>query len=232
MYELNNLDIVILFVVAISALIALNRGLIKEVLSIVGWILATMSIIYLLPVCLPFTKNFISSGIFAGVLTALCIFIIFFIIWIYSTSAVIGKIRTSKLNGLDRLLGLFFGIMRAFLLVVLFNIMVNWIIPEDKQSAILTESKYFKLAGSFAKPIEDLIPEETIKLIKERTTNLDNKKDEKSNNKRDETLELFEKLTQPKIRKATDESTKDQESVQGYKEAEREDLERLIDSVN
>ncbi len=232
MYELNNLDIIILFIVAISSLIALNRGLIKEVLSIVGWILATMSIIYLLPICLPFTKKFVSSGIGAGILTALCIFILFFIIWIYSTSAVIGKIRTSKLNGLDRLLGLFFGVMRAFLLIVLFNIMVNWIIPEDKQSEILTESKYFKLAGSFAKPIEDLIPEETIKLIKERTTNVDNKKDEKNNYKRDETLELFEKLAQPKIRKSTNETIKAQESVHGYKESEREDLERLINSVN
>ena len=133
---------------------------------------------------------------------------------------------------LDRLRGLFFGVMRAFLLIVLFNIMVNWIIPEDKQSEILTESKYFKLAGSFAKPIEDLIPEETIKLIKERTTNVDNKKDEKNNYKRDETLELFEKLAQPKIRKSTNETIKAQESVHGYKESEREDLERLINSVN
>ncbi|MBE6443993.1 MAG: CvpA family protein [Alphaproteobacteria bacterium] len=231
MYELNNLDIIILFVIAISSLIALNRGLIKEVLSIVGWVLATMSIIYLLPICLPFTKKFVSSGIVAGILTALCIFILFFIIWIYSTSAVIGKIRTSKLNGLDRLLGLFFGIMRAFLLVVLFNIMVNWIIPEDKQSEILTESKYFKLAGSFAKPIEDLIPEETIKLIKERTTNIDNGDKELSEEKNDETIELFEKLAQPKIKKTIQKSGEKEENIQGYKESERENLNRLIDTV-
>ena len=96
MYQLNNLDVVILIVVAVSALIALSRGLIKEVLSIVGWILATMAIIYLLPVCLPFTKKFISSGLLAGILTALSIFVIFFVFWIYSTSQIIGKIRTSK----------------------------------------------------------------------------------------------------------------------------------------
>ena len=34
MYNLNNLDFVILAIVLVSALIALNRGLIKEVLSI------------------------------------------------------------------------------------------------------------------------------------------------------------------------------------------------------
>ena len=34
---LNNLDIIILIILGLSALIALSRGLIKEVLSIIGW---------------------------------------------------------------------------------------------------------------------------------------------------------------------------------------------------
>lgn len=232
MYEMNNLDVVILIVVIISALIALNRGLIKEVLSIVGWVLATMAIIYLLPVCLPFAKKFIANGILAGVVTSLAIFVLFFIIWIYSTSAVVGKIRTSKLNGLDRFLGLFFGIIRAFLLVILFNIMVGWIIPEDKQSEVLTESKYYKIAGSFAKPLEDLIPQETMDLIKSKTKILDEEDSSEEKSKEDETLELFEKLAQPRIKKAIKEETlKIKEDIKGYKESERNDLDRLIDSV-
>ena len=168
MTNLNNLDVIILIIIGISALIALSRGLVKEVLSIVGWVLATLSIIYLLPVLMPFAKMYISSGILAGVVTSLIILILFFIGWILLTDKLIGKIRTSKLNGLDRMLGLFFGVVRAFLLVVLFYILVSWMIPADKQSEVLTESKYFQTAGSFAKPLEDLIPEETLELIKEK----------------------------------------------------------------
>ena len=41
---LNNLDIIILIILGLSALIALSRGLIKEVLSIIGWVLAPLSI--------------------------------------------------------------------------------------------------------------------------------------------------------------------------------------------
>lgn len=231
MYHLNNLDVIILIVVAISALIALNRGLVKEVLSIVGWVLSTASIIYLLPICLPFTKKFVASGIIAGILTALCIFITFFIIWIYSTSHVVGKIRTSKLNGLDRMLGLFFGIMRAFLLVILFNIMVSWIIPEENQSDVLTESKYYRLAGSFAKPLEEMLPQETLDLIKEKTKSFNNE-EIKEENPEDEAIVLFEKLAQPKIKKAINEKTKKiKEEITSYEESEREDLERLIDSM-
>ena len=234
---MNNLDVIILIVVAISALIALNRGLVKEVLSIVGWVLATMAIIYLLPVCLPFTKKFVASGILAGILTALMIFVLFFVIWIYSTSQVIGKIRTSKLNGLDRLLGLFFGVMRAFLLVVLFNIMVSWIIPEDKQAAVLTESKYYQLAGSFAKPLEEMIPQETLDLIKEKTKSLSAEEDEETEEdektaEKDEAVELFEKLAQPRIKKAVKDKSKQlKEEITGYHQSERSDFDRLIESV-
>ena len=59
MYNLNNLDYVILAIIFVSALIALNRGLIKEVLSIVGWVLSTIIIVYLLPPMLPFVKKYI-----------------------------------------------------------------------------------------------------------------------------------------------------------------------------
>ena len=234
MYHLSNLDIIILVIVVISALIALMRGLVKEVLSIVGWFLATAAIIYLLPVCLPFAKHYISSGLLAGIVTALVIFIVFFVIWIYTTSSIIGKIRTSKLNGLDRMLGLFFGIMRAFLLVILFNIMVGWIVPVDKQSEFLTESKYFKLAGSFAKPLEEMIPEETLQIIKDSTKmlNLDEKENKKDEKEKDEAQRLFEKLAQPKIKKASEDKKEQlKEETKGYPNSEREDLTRLIDSV-
>ena len=109
MYSLNNLDITILAVVVISALIALNRGLIKEVLSIVGWVLSTLVIVYMLPVCLPYTKKYIENGILAGVTTSLILFVTFFVVWIYSTSNIIGKIRTSKLTKKTCIMQVFFS---------------------------------------------------------------------------------------------------------------------------
>lgn len=239
MSGLNNLDVIILIVIGISALIALSRGLVKEVLSIVGWVLATMSIIYLLPVLLPFAKSHISSGILAGVVTALIILILFFIVWILLTDKLIGKIRTSKLNGLDRMLGLFFGIVRACLLVVLFYILVSWMIPADKQSEILTESKYFQVAGSFAKPLEELIPEETLKLIKEKAGygeeaegTEESEKEPPAERKKDSVDDLFERLAQPQIEKAKGKAKeKIKENFGGYKESERDNLDRLIENV-
>ena len=94
MQQLNNMDIAILVIVGISALIALGRGLVKEVLSIVGWVLAGAAVIYLLPILNPFTLKYIESGWMAGIATAAFILIVFMIVWIYATAGVVGKIRT------------------------------------------------------------------------------------------------------------------------------------------
>ena len=215
------MDIAILIIVGISALIALGRGLVKEVLSIVGWVLAGVAVIYLLPILNPFTLKYIESGWMAGIATACTILIMFMIIWIYATAGVVGKIRTSKLSGLDRMLGLFFGVVRAFLLIVLMYILISWIMPVKSQPDLLKKSKYFQIAGNFAEPIEKLIPKDTLDAIKEKTSEVglisENNEDTSSERKSDEIRKdksksdidaLFEKLAQPQIEKMREELEK------------------------
>lgn len=222
---MNGLDIAIIVIVLISALIALNRGLIKEVLSIIGWFLAVAAVVFLLPVVQPFAEEYIDSELMAIVSSAFAILIIFFILWIYLSSVIIGKIRASKLSGMDRLLGLFFGILRAFLLIILLNILAGWVIPPENQPEMMKESKYFQLAGSFAKPIEELIPEATRDKLHQQMTPdeevapgvvLDSDLDD-----------LFEKLTQPQIEKK--EAKEKEEEPAGYDSSEQKSLDRLIE---
>ena len=247
MQQLNNMDIAILVIVGISALIALGRGLVKEVLSIVGWVLAGAAVIYLLPILNPFTLKYIESGWMAGIATAAFILIVFMIVWIYATAGVVGKIRTSKLSGLDRLLGLFFGIVRAFLLIVLMYILISWMMPVKSQPDLLKKSKYFQIAGNFAEPIEKLIPKDTLDAIKEKTSEVGLTGDdddepaaeqkpaeaEKDKDKSDVDA-FFEKLAQPQIEKMREDRKKLQkikEDFDGYNAYERDNLNRLIENT-
>ena len=247
MQQLNNMDIAILVIVGISALIALGRGLVKEVLSIVGWVPAGAAVIYLLPVLNPFTLKYIESGWMAGIATAAFILIVFMIVWIYATAGVVGKIRTSKLSGLDRLLGLFFGIVRAFLLIVLMYILISWMMPVKSQPDLLRKSKYFQIAGNFAEPIEKLIPKDTLDAIKEKTSEVgltgDDDDEPAAEQKPAETKKdkdksdvdaLFEKLAQPQIEKMREDRKKLQkikEDFEGYNTYERDNLNRLIENT-
>ncbi len=239
MQPLNNLDVVILIITAISALIALCRGFVKEVLSIVGWILASITIFYLLPILTPFAKNYIASSVMASIVTALIILIVFYVIWLLSTDKLIGKVRSSKLSAIDRMLGLLFGVVRACLIVILFNILVSWVLPNSRNEDMFKDSKYFTLAGEFAKPIEGLIPEETKNLIaikdeksKEVAAKKDDKKEAKKDDIKDEELKeieaLFEKLAQPQIVKSEPASSED---FEGYQEKQTDNLDRLIEAT-
>ena len=162
----------------------------------------------------------------AIVASSFTILIVFFIIWIYLTSIVIGKVRSSKLSGMDRLLGLFFGILRAFLLIILLYILVGWIIPKQSQPESFKQSKYFQLAGSFAEPIEKLIPQST----KDKVHSQVNADKEVSpgvelNSDLDD---LFEKLTQPQVKKKEVKKPTVDKS-KGYNKSEQKSLDRLIE---
>ena len=234
MEQLSNLDVIILIIVALSALLAFYRGLIKEVLSIIGWFLLTVIMVYILPLLTPMFKEHIESGLMAGIAASITVFVVFFIIWFIFTSYVSGKIRSlKKLNFIDRFLGLFFGIMRAALLVVLCYIAIGWVIPAEDQPEFLTKSKYYNLAGTFAEPIEKMIPQETLDMIKIKDKEDD--EDEDKRKEREKELEkgfgeLFEKLAQPKIKKAA-EKAKEEKQEEGYENSERKNMDKLMENI-
>lgn len=228
MEQLSNLDVIILIVIALSALLAFYRGLIKEVLSIVGWVLLTLVMIYLLPSLTPLFNKYIESGLMSGIAASIFVFVVFFILWFIFTGYITGKIRSSKLNLPDRFLGLFFGILRACLLIVLMYIAIGWVVPYNEQPDFLKKSKYYNIAGSFAKPLENLLPEKTIKTIKEGA-GAASKKDK--DGKSDSIDELFDKLSQPKIKPAKDKKAEKSEKPEGYDNSERKNMDRLIENV-
>ena len=172
------------------------------------------------------------------------------------TGKLIGKVRKSKLSGLDRVLGLFFGIARAFLLVVLCYILINWMVPKENQADVLTKSKYFNIASSFTKQIEELIPEQTLAKIREKTKAVSGKiedDDEDEDNKPKTDIDvLFEMLAQPKVakkkepilvinndkanealekRRAAEKAAEAKDAEKSYNAHERGNLDRLIENA-
>ena len=251
MEQLNNLDVVFLVIVGVSALVAIARGVTKELLSITGWILAAVSVYYLLPVVDPIMQKYIASKVLSNLVSGMVILILFCIFWVLAVDKISTQIRFSKLSSLDRILGFIFGIFRGVIIVILLQIMISSLIPEESQKGVFAESRYFKLAGDAAGPIKSLIPEKWFEDLKAKGEGLglgadkteEKSEDDKSKDKNTEAQskavdidaagdvlkksgeELFNKLVQPKVEgeaKAQDE---------GYKKDETSDLHKLMDEL-
>jgi len=126
---MNSVDWSIVALIGISSIISAIRGVVKEVVSLLVWILAALiaSIFHdqlaMLMVSLietPMLRNFS-----AWVLVFLACLLIGSLV-----NYVLGKlVEVSGLSGTDRLLGIIFGIVRALVIVMVFLVIIPKIFP-------------------------------------------------------------------------------------------------------
>lgn len=169
MEQLNNLDVVFLIIVGISALVGIARGMTKELLSIAGWVLAALAVFYLVPVVEPIMQQYIASKLLANLVAGLAILIVFCIFWILTADRLGSLVRSSRLSALDRILGFVFGAARGVLIVILVALLISTVIPEESKKGMFKDSQYFQLASNSAEPLKKLIPDDFIEQMKAKT---------------------------------------------------------------
>ena len=170
MEQLNNLDVVFLIIVGISALVGIARGMTKEILSILGWVLAAVAIFYLVPIINPIMEQYIASKMLASIVSGLAVLIVFCIFWILTADRLGSVVRASRLSALDRILGFVFGAARGVLIVILVALMITTIIPEQSKEGMFKDSQYFALASESAEPIKNLVPESWVDSLRAKTS--------------------------------------------------------------
>lgn len=221
MQLLNTLDVIILIVIGISSFLAFNRGLIKEIFSILGWVAIIAVSVFLIPIINDQVSKYVENVAVVSVIVMIFVLLLLFLFWLFFTKKVVGKVRDSKLSYFDKIFGFIFGFARGVLLVVLFYILVNWLAPKEYQSEEFKDSVYFEMAGVLAKPVEKMIPRATLQNIHEKSsierfiTEIDNSDDD-----------LFDKLSQPQIKKIKEEREKLEETKKEL-EAEKQELQEL-----
>lgn len=248
---LNNLDVIFIVIVGISSLVGVVRGMTKECLSIVGWILAAVTLFYLVPVLNPVMLQYVASNILASILSGMFLLIVFSIIWLLTVDKLASLVRSSKLSALDRLFGMVFGFLRGVILVILFALMITTLLPDEAKKGVFSESKFFGTAAEMSEPIKSLIPQswiDRIRAVKPTKKNVEEKVEDKKDepqveNTQDDgpslenTLEfvdsnlqmmqktgqeLFDQLVQPK-------PAAEEDKTDGNNEDMTEDLDRLLD---
>lgn len=170
--QLNNLDVIFLIIIGISALVGIARGMTKELLSIFGWILAAAALFYLVPLLNPFTEKYIASKMLSNLVTGMTVLIVFSIIWVLTVDKLASAIRSSKLSALDRIFGFVFGMARGAIIIILIALMFSTLIPAETQKGAFAESKIYQQAAACVEPLKAMIPQSWIDSFKATSESL------------------------------------------------------------
>jgi membrane protein required for colicin V production len=155
----NLVDFAVLGVLLISALIALSRGLVHEVLSIGAWVAAVLVAIWGFPYGKDFTRQYIKLPILADGVTATVLFLVTLIVCAALSHALARNVRSSTFGALDRSLGLLFGLARGAVLICFAYLLYTWAIPnEADQPDIIKSARSRPLVASGADMLKSLLP--------------------------------------------------------------------------
>jgi membrane protein required for colicin V production len=151
-------DVLVLGVIAVSGLLAFLRGFVREVLGIGAWIGAAIITYWGEPIALPRFQQWLGPVDWAQPVAAASIFIVSLIVLLIISSWIGALVRGSALGGLDRTLGLAFGLVRGAVLVVVAYIGFGFLIPPERWPNAVTEARLFPVAQDGAAWAVGLIP--------------------------------------------------------------------------
>jgi membrane protein required for colicin V production len=135
------LDIVLIVVMLISGLLAMVRGFMREVLSIVAWVLAAAATLYAYAKLLPVATGYFNSGIVAKAVIIGGVFLTTLVVVSIVTVRISDMVLDSRVGALDRTLGFLFGLGRGLIIVVVAFAFFEWLVPAKSQPSWVTDAK-------------------------------------------------------------------------------------------
>jgi membrane protein required for colicin V production len=172
------IDGVVAIVIILSALLAYGRGLMREIMAIVGWVAAAVLGFIFAPRVEPLVReipvvgDIIADSCELSVIGAFAIvFSIALIVMSLFTPLFSSLIRRSALGGLDQGLGFLFGVARGLLLVAIAFFVYDTVIT-GQEFTIVDESRSAAVFGRFTSDIQAQEPEQALGWITQQYENL------------------------------------------------------------
>jgi membrane protein required for colicin V production len=133
---LTYLDAALIAVAFISGLLAMYRGLTRELLSILSWVVAAGATLYFVlnykKVAEDMAQQMGTQVAVAQIAIGAVIFLIVLIIVHLITARISDAILDSRVGMIDRVLGFLFGVARGFLLIVVPYMFYESFIPDEQ----------------------------------------------------------------------------------------------------
>jgi membrane protein required for colicin V production len=155
-------DIFLIVVMLVSGLLAMVRGLMREILSLVAWACAAIATVFAFFKLVPITTLYFSNwnewvvkgitlgGAFFGTLIIVSVITVRFS----------NMIQDSPIGALDRTAGFIFGLGRGLLLVAIAFFFLFWLVPKNVQPEAIRDAKSRVILLGTADWLISLLPED------------------------------------------------------------------------
>jgi len=156
-----------LFILAISALLAYSRGFFREIMSIIGWVVAAVAAFVFAPNVEPFVREIpyvsqiTSSNCEISMIGAFgLVFVAALIVVSIFTPLISGAIQNSALGPLDQGLGFLFGLARGALLVIVALIVYDRINAGGEGVSMVEDSRTVQILAQSQDQLAAALPED------------------------------------------------------------------------
>ena len=157
---MTGFDIVILGVVAISAVLAFARGFVREALSMAAMFIAILAVLWGFPLMRTPMRDMIETGWVADAVTIGVIFILVYIAVRVATGRIHEWVHDSEPLGiLDRTAGLLFGVARGFVLMAVAALVVTSVAPPSMLPKSFKEAQFYPVVMLTADALKHLAPQ-------------------------------------------------------------------------
>lgn len=160
-------DGIVLAVIALSAVLAYARGLVRELLSIAGWVGAAIVAFFLAAAAeplmreVPVLNDIIGSSCELGILAGFAaVFAVALVVISLLTPVLSGAVQNSAVGPVDQGLGLLFGAARGVLLVVIALIVYERVLG-GSAIALVEDSRSRTIFSGLEEDVAGLLPADT-----------------------------------------------------------------------
>jgi membrane protein required for colicin V production len=152
-------DLAVFGFLLISGLLAFVRGLVREVLGVGAWAGSLALAFFALPTMRGIVHQWIPQPQWVDPASFIVVFIISLIVLMLIARAIGGLVRRSALGGVDRTLGLVFGLARGAAVVIVAYILAQMSYPIERWPDVVLNARTLTPTYEAARWVRDQLPE-------------------------------------------------------------------------
>ena len=151
-------DVVVIFVIFLSALFSLIRGFVKEAISLATWIIAIWLAATFAPKLAAALPNSIESEAVRQAVGFAVLFVLTLVVGAIVNTLINQVVKKTGLSSADRIFGVAFGVLRGGLIIIVFVVIGGMTpLPDTEWWQASTLLQWFESAAIV---IQDYIPQD------------------------------------------------------------------------